>query len=238
MSSYFKPGVGERDTVTIGSFFKFLINFFVGHSRYSRDCFLTFRRLQYRCMKEALQLAIDEHAQLADGSEVWTQLILPEWEDVILSETEEHETIHAVVGEKVHSGSVEKVSTVPGPGYLGFTQMSFLTAEAAIAPDALQMRGTGHDRALVAHMGANAGAAAAVARSIVGHSTDEIKSVGFELKKKKVLSGHEARSAMARVYEGQEMEVFRLTPDGQQHSFIQKVDEHVVFAIEALPLAA
>ena len=192
-------------------------------------------------MKEVLYFGINEQAQLMDGSEVWTQLILPEWENVILTETEEHETLHAVVGEKVHHGSVKEVSTIPGPGYLGYTQMNFMTAEAAIAPDALRMRGTGEDRRIVSQMRVSEGAAATVAKNIVRNSPDEIKSVGFELQKKRILSGTEVRVAMARVHEGAEMEVFRLMPDGKTTSSQQKAGEQVVFDLYLptdIPLAA
>jgi hypothetical protein len=177
-------------------------------------------------MKErGISIPIGRNAYLEDGTRVSAQLVQPEWAGVSLTSTEEHEVIHAVVSEKVLVGSVDEVSIVPGPGYLGYMRPNRMTAAAAIAPHALGMSGTGHDVMIVEHMGGSSGAGS-VARTIVRESSDEIKAVGLELKKKKTLTGGDVREAMK-------------SPDGAEQKITRKSTRENLFVTESeLPLAA
>jgi hypothetical protein len=182
---------------------------------------------------------IGQNNYLEDGSVIKAQLILPEWEGIVLTEVEEHEATHAVVGEEVHSGAVTELSVIPSAGVLGYVQMSFMSAEAAIAPDEMGMRGTGHDRVIVSHMKANEGAARSAARKIVVKRSEEIQSVGFEAHKKKRLPGNEVRAAIRRVHGEREVEVFTYKRDGTYQTFTQLVRKgETIFQLEPELLAA
>src|SRR5438309_2024694 len=82
------------------------------------------------------------------------------------SETSIHETRHGVAG--IKNGSyVRRMSIIPGPGYLGITELDRFDAIAFMAPHAAGCDGTGHDVSVVAYMGHNPGVAAGAANALL-----------------------------------------------------------------------
>ena len=78
--------------------------------------------------------------------------------------TARHEARHAVAAE-ANGTRVVFASIIPGPGYLGITQLSAFDAIAAAAPHAHGDSGTGHDVSIIEHAGESVGAAGAAAKN-------------------------------------------------------------------------
>jgi hypothetical protein len=147
-------------------------------------------------------------------------------------ETAYHEAEHAVI-EPHH---VKKVSIVPGPGYLGITEMTSMSAVVALGPKSRGRGGTGWDEHIAEQIGSSG--AESAARAILSGLEDEIEEVAYALEEKKTLSGSELIEVMRSVDEGRDYEVFVKTPDGKEEVFTQQTARGVEFVPFELPMAA
>lgn len=156
------------------------------------------------------------------------------------SNTAVHEAKHAGVAEKRKPGSVKMASIVPGPGYLGITEMHSMDAVAAAAPHAHGMSGTGFDVHIIGQMGADVHAAGAAARVIMSANEDETDEIAYALEEKKTMSGSEIRWAMQNIDLRNEVVVFIFSPEGKKEELIMAPREPIIIPtnIVSFPKAA
>ena len=132
-----------------------------------------------------------------------------------------HEATHAVAA-IANGTSVKKATIIPGPGYLGMTELSRFDAIAAAAPHADGCSGTGHDMHIVAMMGHDKGSAASAALGVVGQNRQEISAVASLLEEKKTISGSDIDHTIREVSQkknGQEKATIHIkAPDGSEQT--------------------
>lgn len=111
------------------------------------------------------------------------------------SNTALHEAAHAIVASI--RGTLDSVTTTPGPGYLGLTRVRRPDIVAAMAAHADGMSGTGHD-VRVAGMLGNPAAAEHTAKGMLEAHRDEQDEVALALDEKRFLTSGEVNTIMRR----------------------------------------
>lgn len=128
-----------------------------------------------------------------------------------------HEIKHAIVDPE----NVESITIIPGPGYLGLTQLRSPDPVAALAPHATGEGGTGHDVMVASFMTDNVSSAENVAKGIVQNNTEEIEQAASLLEEKKTMTGNELKQAINSVRNKEEVQkvtIFVKSPDGSERS--------------------
>lgn len=166
---------------------------------------------------DRINVPIGGHEFLEDGSEVRAELN-DEFAGVVPNETDYHETEHSVAAVEDNTG-IKKVTTIPGPGYLGLTEPTSFSAVAAVAPHANGRGGTGHDLFVAEMMGADIGAAERAARSILAQKQEHIEAVARHLHVRRTLTGSEIEIIMDDVDRGDKVDVTVKRPDGEVRRF-------------------
>jgi hypothetical protein len=114
-----------------------------------------------------------------------------------------HEARHAVAA--VANGTeVRSATIVPGPGYLGLTELSRPDPISAAAPHATGSNGTGHDVFIIGLMGYDVSTASNVARGIIANNHKEVAAVAALLEEKRTVTGHEIQETMKNVSKKEE----------------------------------
>lgn len=131
-----------------------------------------------------------------------------------------HEAAHAVTAEDKGSHA-ELVSIVPGPGYLGRTNLNEFNGVASMAPHAIGCSGTGQDMAVVEMMGYNPNSLAAEAKEVVDDNWDEIYGVGSLLEARGTIFRNEVLWAIDQV-RNPEVELGVINPLGEERHFAIK----------------
>lgn len=153
---------------------------------------------------EMLHLPVGETSHFGNTSiEVTSSLLSKTFTP---TDTAEHEATHAVVA-ILNGTGVKSASVIPGPGYLGITELTGFDAVAAAAPHAMGHDGTGWDMTLVQAMGHDAGSVANVARDIAGKSQEIIQEVASHLDNNGSLSGNRIHDIVQDVQKGEKVKV-------------------------------
>lgn len=143
------------------------------------------------------------------------------------SDTAEHEAKHVVAG--IDDGaSVEMVSVIPGPGYLGITQFNRFTEVGAAAPHADGHSGTSWDVSLIEMRGGSVMSAGIRARNIIRRKEKYVQKVAQELDQHGTLTGGDISRIYREVEEGEEVIIDIRTPDGKKESFETRTNEQIV----------
>jgi hypothetical protein len=142
---------------------------------------------------------------------------------VVPSDTAHHEATHIVAAEK-NGTSVVRATIIPGPGYLGLTELSRPDATAALAPDATGHKGTGYDvRVAEVITNGNIGPASNAARGIIYSNMEKVEAVASILEEKKIMGNYEIREAMDSVDKNRKEEnkatVVVKNPEGREQRF-------------------
>lgn len=153
----------------------------------------------------------------------WMATIKPRdpYKHVNPSRTSDHEAIHTVAAIKNNTHVIE-ASRIPGPGYLGFTELSNPDAIAAVAPHAFGHCGTGHDLNIVEIMGYDPHLLANTARKLLCGSEKEIHAVAALIEINGSISGFQAEEVMEQT-ENPEVDVEIVDPLGEKRQFVKKV---------------
>jgi hypothetical protein len=126
-----------------------------------------------------------------------------------------HEARHAVTAE-ANGTSVVYATIIPGPGYLGLTQLSSYDAAAVAAPHAHGDDGTSGDEAILAQEGHSVEGAGAKARAILADKSEQVEAVAEALQQKGSISGGTIRAIMGAINDDRFEVVMRIyPPDGK-----------------------
>ena len=169
----------------------------------------------------------------------WKAVVKPvnQVEKVITSSTSEHEAAHTVAA--ILTGSnVRRASRIPGPDYLGITELDGFNGVAFMAAHALGYGGTGYDRMVVVQMGHDPNLLADVARGVLAGYEEEISAVASLIEARGTISGGEAQWAMESVRDPR-LEVAILNPLGsEERHFVLKVRQNPDFIPIRVSIAA
>jgi len=94
---------------------------------------------------------------------------------------------------------VRKATRIPGPGYLGLTELSRPDPIAAAGPHATGSHGTAHDVFIIGFMGHDVHSASSIARNIIENNIEKIEAVGSLIEEKQTVTGNEIQEAMNSV---------------------------------------
>jgi hypothetical protein len=165
----------------------------------------------------------------ADGSKASAQFVARQvFRRKNPGETALHEAEHAVVAE-ANGTAVKRVTTVPGSGYLGLTELSRFDPLAAVAPHANGRNGTAHDLVMVSHAGADSHAATHAARHILREKRTHILEVAQTLEERRTIGRSEVLEAIDIAENGREVIIFIEKSNGSQKkiSGIKTKDAHI-----------
>lgn len=153
---------------------------------------------------EILHLPVGETSHFGDTSIEVTSSLLSETHTP--TDTARHEATHAVVA-LLNGTGVKNASVIPGPGYLGITELTGFDPVAAAAPHAMGHDGTGWDMMLVEAMGHDAGSAANVARNFAEKNQEIIQEVASHLDNNGSLSGNRINDIVQDLQKGEKVKV-------------------------------
>lgn len=138
---------------------------------------------------------------------------------VVPGETAIHEAKHAVAA-VVNGTPVKEVTIIPGPGYLGLTELGRPDPIAAAAPYATGSKGGEYDVSVIPLMGGDVNSASSAGRSIIYGNPEAVEEVASVVEERKTITGYEVKQAMNRVgnkrKEGEKATVFIKNPDGRE----------------------
>lgn len=131
--------------------------------------------------------------------------------DPFINDTAHHEACHILaaflMGVTVH-GATDK----PGEGYSGATFLGSFNAIVAAAAEAMGCDGTGHDLWQIEAMGENPKTAVSSARSLLSERIQELLAIATILRKRRNISGEEAREAKDKAGEEPLLEITVTNP--------------------------
>lgn len=136
-----------------------------------------------------------------------------------------HEARHAVAA-VMNGTAVKKATIIPGPGYLGLTELSRPDPIAAAAPHATGSNGTDHDIAIVGFMGYDVSAAANAARKIIDQNHEEVAAVASLLEERQTVNGQEIQETIKNV--AREREMARVTVEDTQEGKCYTEEVHLI----------
>jgi hypothetical protein len=144
------------------------------------------------------------------------------------SDTALHEAKHVVAG--IDDGAmVEKVSVIPGPGYLGLTQFNRFTSAGAAAPHADGHSGTSWDVSIIEMSGESVMGASVRGRNSILRKAKHVRKIAQELDKRGTLHGPEVAQIYRELEEGEEIRIDITHNSGDKKSFSTRTNEQNVF---------
>jgi len=157
----------------------------------------------------SMEALVGKQERLEDGHIFEAKLASKPLSRTTPSETALHEIEHGLLGK------VRKISVVPGPGYLGMTELASYDAVAFAGPASQGRDGVGHDLNVISHMGGNEDAAIMAARIRLASISDEVKEkVAGHLQAEGTLSGARFDEAVRRAKTGEVVDIIVTRPDG------------------------
>lgn len=169
-----------------------------------------------------MEALIGTERRLGDGTVVKVDAKGKQLSYVPPSDTANHEFEHAALA----MNKLIKVSVIPGPGYLGITEMDSYDEVAFLGPESRGRKGTGHDVSVVESQGGNVGAGKMQARINLAAINSEVqRKVAGHLQAEGTLTREGFKNAMRIAEQGTTVETTIITPDGrtivQQESGVQ-----------------
>lgn len=134
------------------------------------------------------------------------------------SDTALHEAKHVVAG--IDDGAIiEKVSIIPGRGYLGITQFNRFTASGAAAPHADGHSGTSWDVYLIESHKESVDSSGARGRRSILRNAKHVKKVAQELDKRGTLTGPDVTRIYQELEAGEEIRIDITAENGMKNHF-------------------
>lgn len=181
--------------------------------------------LLYMASPEMLRIPVGQTFEFGGSSIEVTSNLLSR--NTNPSDTATHEATHAVVA-RAHGTGVKKASVIPGPGYLGITELSNFDAVAAIAPHAMGHDGTGWDVYITQAQGHGVDTAGSVARGYVHAEKEVITEVAAHLDNKGTLSGYEIDAIRNDVKQGESVTIRRVDENGREEVIKTRATDGIV----------
>lgn len=184
-------------------------------------------------MKEqAVHVPFNRTTYLEDGSKVVAYRQKKQERRRTPGTTARHEIRHAFVAEKRNPGSLRRASIVPGPGYLGITEISKMDPAAAAAAHAEGMSGTSWDMHIVRSMGETPQSACATARAVMSGYEEEMDDLAAILEERKTMTGSEIRHEMGAFKHTNEVVLYILSPRGEETKIVKPSSEAILLPTE------
>lgn len=166
-----------------------------------------------------METRVGTQERLGDGTVIETRFTQKPLSVVDPSDTAIHELEHGILA----PDKVVEISVIPGPGYLGKTEMSSYDDVAFAGPASQKRSGVSHDLSVIDYKGDSPEAAQATARIMLASIDNRLKmQVAGHLQAEGTLSGGQFRNAIRRFSEGEIVEVTVTTPDGQKETTTEK----------------
>lgn len=138
-----------------------------------------------------------------------------------------HEAKH-VIAAKETGTRVKSVTIIPGPGYLGLTELAAFNSIAALAPDADGMEGTSHDVFIAASAGADLSASRSAAKAINIKKAEYIEAVSDALEENLTLNEPEIDKVMDEVDKGKIVDITTRRTDGEMEKSEVRAKNNIV----------